>query len=106
MRTFYISALGLAPRSDRPGFVNFELGAQRLTVAVHSEVVDRNRDPLHVMVNLETSAIWSAFQQIVDCGGRVLRSPEPESWGGMVATLADPDGNLIQLLQLPHAGNE
>ena len=102
MREFYVAALGIPPRSDRAGFVNFELGEQRLTIAVHSDLDEPNQDPLHMMVNLETSEIGPTFEQIVASGGRAVRPPEHESWGGMVATLADPDGNLLQLLQLPH----
>ena len=30
----------------------------------------------------------------------VHRPPERESWGGLVATLRDPDGNFVQLLQM------
>ena len=29
------------------------------------------------------------------------RAPEREEWGGWVATFADPDGNVLQLMQLP-----
>ncbi len=29
-----------------------------------------------------------------------LLKPEQESWGGWVATFKDPDGNVLQLLQL------
>jgi uncharacterized glyoxalase superfamily protein PhnB len=29
------------------------------------------------------------------------RPPEREDWGGHVATLLDPDGNVVQLFQLP-----
>jgi predicted enzyme related to lactoylglutathione lyase len=100
MRSFYVDVLGLDPRSDRDGFVNFELGEQRLTITVHSELVAPNTDPLHVMVNLATSDIHADFAAAVDAGARSLRPPERESWGGTVATLADPDGNIVQLLQV------
>ena len=29
------------------------------------------------------------------------REPAREDWGGWVATFADPDGNVLQLMQLP-----
>jgi uncharacterized glyoxalase superfamily protein PhnB len=101
MRAFYVDGLGLRPRSDRPEFVNFELGDQRLTVAVHSEIAGPNRDPLHVMVNLTTPDAASAYTAAVAAGATPLRSPSPEPWGGSVATVEDPDGNVIQFLQLP-----
>ena len=99
MRSFYVDVLGLDPRSDRHNFVNFELGDRRLTITVHSELPGPNTDPLHVMINLATTDIHADFAAAVDAGARSLRPPESESWGGIVATLADPDGNIIQLLQ-------
>jgi uncharacterized glyoxalase superfamily protein PhnB len=99
-RSFYVDVLGLNPRSDRDGFVNFELGNQRLTITVHSELEGPNTDPLRVMVNLASSDIDSDFAAAVDAGARSLRPPERESWGGKVATLTDPDGNIVQLLQV------
>ena len=100
MRHFYVEVLGLAPRSDRTGFVNFEFGEQRLTVAVHSDVNCANQDPLHVMVNLTVNDVDSAYRTAVVGGARSLRPPEQEDWGGKIATLQDPDGNIVQLMQL------
>ena len=34
-------------------------------------------------------------------GDAFTRPPGREPWGGLVATFADPDGNTLQLLQLP-----
>jgi predicted enzyme related to lactoylglutathione lyase len=53
------------------------------------------------MVNLATDDIDRMHERLVATGAPVVRPPEPESWGGRVATYADPDGNLIQLLALP-----
>lgn len=100
MRAFYVDVLGQPPRSDRPGFVNFQLGELRLTVAVHSEIDCANLDPLHVMVNLVVGDIDHTYRAAVTGGARSLRPPEREKWGGKIATLQDPDGNIIQLMQL------
>ncbi len=101
MRSFYVDVLRLDPRSDRDRFVNFELGEQRLTITVHSGLGGRSRDPLHVMINLATDDIVADYEAAIAAGARSLRTPERESWGGMVATLADPDGNIVQLLEIP-----
>lgn len=101
MRAFYVETLGLVARSDRQGFVNFELGEQRLTVAVHSEISDVNHDPLHTMINLMTDDIKATYAAAVERGAVSLRPPEAEKWGGVIATLQDPDRNIVQLMQLP-----
>ena len=98
MREFYVTTLGLQPRSDRDGFVNFDFGHSRLTVAVHSDVRGVTSDPARIMVNLATPDILAS---IARCDpSHVVRLPETEKWGGRVATVADPDGNYVQFLQL------
>lgn len=103
MREFYVETLGLRPRSDRTHFVNFQLanlqlGAARLTVAVHEKVEGISKDPLRTMVNLAVVDIDLAHQRLLAAGVPCLRAPSEEHWGGRVATYSDPDGNTIQLM--------
>ena len=98
MRDFYVSTLGLEPRSDRDGFVNFDFGHSRLTIAVHEAVNGAAPDPARVMVNFATTDIYESVSRCDPT--RIVRQPEREKWGGMVATVADPDGNYVQFLQL------
>ncbi len=106
MRVFYADTLGMRPRSDRSGFVNFELGEARLTVAVHREVTGPARDPLRIMVNLAVDGLDAMHQRLIQAEVPCLRVPELESWGGRVATYADPDGNVIQLFELPDSSSD
>jgi catechol 2,3-dioxygenase-like lactoylglutathione lyase family enzyme len=101
MRRFYVETLGLRPRSDRDGFVNFAWGDQRLTVAVHHDVAGAARDPLRLMLNLRVDDIAAVHRRLAAAGVAFARPPESEPWGGRVATFADPDGNTLQLMQLP-----
>ncbi len=101
MRAFYIEILGLTPRSDREHFVNFDWGAQRLTVSVHEGVSGAARDPLRLMINLDVDDIHAVAARLSSNGVTFTRPPEQEPWGGWVATFHDPDGNTLQLLQTP-----
>lgn len=101
MREFYIEVLGLQPRSDRQGFVNFELGSARLTVATHSEISGGSSQPARILINLAVNDVDSEYQRLLNLGVRFERPPELEDWGGVVTTLSDPDGNLIQMFQMP-----
>ena len=101
MRAFYVHTLGLTPRSDRERFVNFDWGAQRLTVSVHEDVADATTDPLRLMVNLDVDDIHAVAARLAANGVEFTRAPEQEPWGGWVATFHDPDGNTLQLLQTP-----
>lgn len=99
MAAFYRDVLGLKARSDREGFINFEWGRMRLTVARHSEVSGTSGDPKRVMVNLRTERITEVHRRLVAAGVEFVRPPEREPWGGWIATFADPDGNVVQLMQ-------
>ena len=100
MAAFYRDTLGLTPRSDRPGFINFAWGDTRLTVSVHSEIQGEAADPLRIMVNLATPDIHSVAARLAEAGVAFSREPSPEPWGGWIATFNDPDGNTVQLMQL------
>ncbi|MSP23025.1 MAG: hypothetical protein EXR66_08495 [Dehalococcoidia bacterium] len=106
MREFYRGVLGLEPRSDREQFVSFDWGARgphapRLTVTVHSQVEDTSHDPLRTMVNLEVDGLDELYTRLREHGVVFVRPPEVEHFGGRIATLRDPDGNLVQLLEHP-----
>lgn len=99
MAAFYRDVLGLAPRSDRSGFINFAWGDTRLTIAVHSDLHGAATDPLRIMLNLATDDIHGVAERLAERGVEFLRPASQEPWGGWVATFLDPDGNILQLLQ-------
>ena len=99
MARFYRDVVGLTPRSDREGFINFEWGEMRLTVARHSALAGPSADPKRIMVNLQTHRIQEAYRRLSAAGVEFSRPPEREPWGGWIATFSDPDGNVVQLMQ-------
>ena len=98
---FYRDVLRLPVHSARPHFVAFELAGVRLSVGIHSEVTGETREPVRVTINLGTAHIHDAVRDLTARGVAFVRPPEREHWGGWVASLRDPDGNLVQLLQQP-----
>lgn len=101
MLRFYRDTLGLAPRSLKQDFVNFDWGGVRLSVGVHDTVHGASRDALRVMIHFAVSDIHTTHARLARAGVVFTRAPEREDWGGWVATFTDPDGNTLQLLQLP-----
>ncbi len=101
LAAFYTELLGLTPRSTRDDFINFDFGDVRLSIGVHSQVQGPAIDPLRVMVNLVATDLDAMHMRLNDAGVPNLRPPELESWGGRVATYQDPDGNVIQLFEMP-----
>jgi predicted enzyme related to lactoylglutathione lyase len=53
------------------------------------------------MVNLGVDDIHREHDALTAKGVKIVRPPEREQWGGWVSTFSDPDGNTIQLMQLP-----
>lgn len=99
---FYHDLLQLPLHSHHGDFIAFQLGDNmRLNLGLHSRVAGPARDPYRIMPHLEVADIHAAHRQLAAAGVPFLREPEPEHWGGWVATLQDPDGNLLQLLQFP-----
>ena len=101
MARFYRETLGLSPRSAKSDFINFDWHGVRLSVSVHDRVGGTSRDPLRLMINLTVTDIRDVHDRLVRAGVVFTRAPEREEWGGWVATFADPDGNVLQLMQQP-----
>jgi predicted enzyme related to lactoylglutathione lyase len=70
-------------------------------VGAHSEVKGQNEMPGRIIVNFETPDVKGEFTRLSTSGMSEVAEPyQPgEGAGDMwLATLADPDGNLIQLV--------
>jgi predicted enzyme related to lactoylglutathione lyase len=103
MVAFYRDTLGLRLHSDHGDFIAFEVRpGMRLNIGRHSQVwAAENADPYRVMLNLSTGDIRALYERMRARGVAFLRPPEQEGWGGWVATFQDPDGNILQLFQMP-----
>ena len=101
MRAFYVDTLGLPARVDRPGHTNFQWGNTRLTVGTHSEVRGASTEPLRTMINFHVDDLDAVHERLAAAGVEFIAPPRTEPWGGRIATFSDPDGNALQLMQLP-----
>lgn len=96
---FYRDLLGLKPSVQIPGFVVLgELGTPVLALGTHSEVRGRNADPARHMVGLLTDDVDTDCKRLKSAGVEFVE--DPTDYDRLrIATLKDPEGNLIQLLQ-------
>ena len=101
LQIFYRDTLKLPLHSDHGDFVVFCFGGMRLNLGLHDEVEGATKDPYRIMINFGVQDIHSEHQRLVSKGVNFIRHPQKERWGGWVATFPDPDGNLLQLLDLP-----
>ena len=96
---FYRDVLGLTVGVQTPGFVVLgDRNAPALALGTHSEVRGRNADPARHMVGLTTDDITKDWRRLKDAGVEFVE--DPTHYGNVwVATLKDPEGNFLQLLQ-------
>lgn len=75
----------------------WQAGNCSLSIGEHSEVVGQAKEPSRIMLNLETKEVKEEFERLKEMSATIIKEPY-EMGGGWIATLADPDGNFVQLM--------
>mgnify|MGYP001159689946 CR=1 FL=1 len=101
MFSFYHETLRLPLHSRHEDFIAFRLGEVRFNIGLHDQVRGASQDPFRLMPHLGVDDIHQEARRLKEQGVEFIRPSEQEQWGGWVATFKDPDGNVLQLLQLP-----
>ena len=96
---FYRDVLGLPVAIQIEGFVVLgRQGEASLALGTHSQVRGVNQDPARHMVGLATNDVDNDWKRLVSAGVEFIE--KPTDYGQLrIATLKDPEGNLVQLLQ-------
>jgi len=98
---FYRDVLGLKVAMESPRFV--QLGEDRpdvpsLGLGTHSEVHGRNTDPARHMVGFTSDDLTADWKRLKEAGVEFVE--DPTDYDNLsIATLKDPEGNLVQLFQ-------
>jgi predicted enzyme related to lactoylglutathione lyase len=85
--------IGFGERSDRGGYTGAYLG-----LGTHSEVKGKPSDPYRHFVGLESDDVDGDYERLKKAGVEFVEPPA-DSGGLRIATLKDPEGNIVQLLQ-------
>lgn len=96
---FYTEVLG-APQWSGGDFVGFKAGTGMLLIGPHSDVHGENTAPGRLMPTFEAEDVEAAYTKLLAAGARSIAAPyHPDEAGdeGMLATVADPDGNYLQI---------
>ena len=94
MKDWYRKSFGLS-ENDMGAF---ELGPVQFFVEEHSEVSGPTKEPARVVINLDVEDCRSLESHLKDQGVTWVRPVEQEDFG-LIGTLADPDGNYVQIIQ-------
>ncbi len=94
-KAVYTALLGTPPQTDESYYVGFEVAGQHIGLvpgggpqAMTSPVAYWHVDDIEAKLAEVTAA-----------GATVKESPREVGWGRVVATFADPDGNVLGLLE-------
>jgi predicted enzyme related to lactoylglutathione lyase len=94
MKTWYRRAFDV----EENAMGAFELGGVQLFVEPHSEVSGRTMEPARCIINLDVDDARTLVEHLKDLGAVFVRKLEAEPFG-LIATVADPDGNYLQVIQ-------
>lgn len=96
---YYQRLLGAPAMAEGP-YTTFRIGSGAVTVGPHNEVRGPNSAPGRLIWNMESADVPGDFARLEAAGATVVRRPYQftglrDAW---IATFADPDGNLFQLI--------
>jgi len=99
--TFYQDKLGLHLQfsSLEHGYASFATGSIRLGIALpgpdQAELVGR-----HTGIGLEVADLYAEHTRLSGLGVQFAMPPTKQPWGGFMALISDPDGNIFYLDQV------
>jgi len=90
----YTALLGVAPTSDSPYYVGYEAGGQQIGLVPNSDMTGP-------IAYWHVSDIEAKLAEVTAAGAVAKDAPKDVGGGRLVATVTDPDGNVLGLLQDP-----
>jgi Glyoxalase-like domain len=102
LRAWYAAAfdgeMDLDGESPRP----LALGGVQLFFLPHPDVVGPAREPKRILINFRVNDAREHAARLVGLGATWIRPVEPQPFG-LLGTVADPDGNYVQIAQITGA---
>ncbi len=105
---FYTQTLGLAlvHKDDRMGWGQFDTGQASLAIerSDPNEEADDGKGSAvgrFIGVTLVTKDLNAVYTDLMNKGVEFTHRPERMPWGGLLADMKDPDGNILTLLEEP-----
>lgn len=96
-RTLYSRLLGVEPYADAPYYVGFRVGDQEIGLDPNGH----GRGMTGPVGYCEVGDIASSLQALLDAGAQTHEAVRDVGGGKLIATVQDPDGNIIGLAQSP-----
>ena len=101
-KAWYAKAFGQQPYFDQPFYVGFEIGGYEL--GLNPDMSEGRAGAGGTVAYWRVAEIGAALKHFSESGATVVSDAKDVGDGIKVATVADPFGNLIGLLENPHFG--
>jgi catechol 2,3-dioxygenase-like lactoylglutathione lyase family enzyme len=97
---FYRDIIGLHVGITEDRFVLFgDPGSPALAIGSHSDVHGVSKEPARHTIGFDVDDLAAEYARLAAAGVEFIEKPTRGDDGPAVATLRDPEGNLVQLLQ-------
>ena len=96
-KAVYSALLGVAPQSDESYYVGYEVAGQHIGLVPGGAAQGMTAPVAYWHV----ADIEAALAEVTAAGGTLREAAHDVGGGRLVATVADPDGNVLGLLQDP-----
>lgn len=96
-KEMYTALLGIAPQADSAYYVGFDAAGQHIGL-VPGGTSETMSSPIAYW---KVSDIEAKIAEVTAAGATVKEPPRDVGGGRLVATISDPDGNVLGLLQDP-----
>lgn len=97
---FYTKVFG-KPNFQQDDWYGYDVEGSGIMIGKHSEVHGQNDSPGRIMAMLTVKDVEKEFKRLEELGVKIIAkpyNPDPENSPDMLlATIADPDGNYIQI---------
>jgi predicted enzyme related to lactoylglutathione lyase len=94
-KAVYTALLGAAPTADAPYYVGFDVAGQHIGLVPNGAQQGMTTPVAYWHV----SDIEAKLAEVTAAGAQVKDTPRDVGGGRLVATVTDPDGNVLGLLQ-------
>ncbi|MGH3422046.1 MAG: VOC family protein [Streptosporangiaceae bacterium] len=91
-KAVYAALLGVEPQADSPYYVGFEAEDQQIGLVPQSDMTSP-------VAFWHVDDIEAKLAEVTAAGATVKEAPHDVGGGRLVATVTDPDGNVLGLLQ-------
>jgi len=96
---FYEETLGLEKKYEYSSYVGFECGGVEIGLIPKLEK-GHKADTLSPSVDFLVDNVDEVYNELKQKGAKFLEELHEEPWGGKQATFTDPDGNILEIVQI------